>query len=190
MSAGKAALDAVVADAELQLKLAGVIEEFAQEQEAALRAETLLIAEKTQVLEDEILAMQKLKVELQGKIATVEEIFAREQALSEEFTAKAASTKEAMRAASMYIDNLRNRLASATEAKLAVEQQRRMHRAETDNAVHELRMEISKLKQIVEEEVEERDELLGRWQAKVEIHRQSELESRLYLTRTENDRRH
>lgn len=172
-------LDAIVQDSELDLKLATTLTDFTREQEHNLKNEKLALSEKTQVLEDEIASMAKLREELQKKISTVLEIFEREQKLSDEFAEKATSTKESIDAASRYIENLKHRLDEVDGARRTVETQVRMKHLELADEICKLENEKKMLRTELDEAIEERDDLMGRWQAKIEIQKQSDIESRL-----------
>lgn len=168
---------AEIADLYVDSKIDAAMQAFQRDQETALENERLALATKSQIIEAEIVAMQKLAVELKAKAATVQAILEREQQLSDEFAENAAKTREAIESGNRYVEHLRHRLATAEQARLQTEDNRRLAHRDLGAEIEAMIRDRNSLRNDLDEAVEERDDLVARWQAKMEVQRQSDLES-------------
>ena len=174
-------MEALVIDEELELKMMTTLSDFHSDQESSLKAEKLAVSEKTQVLINEISEMNKIQVDLKQKITTVLEILEREQALSNEFAENTGKTREAIESGQRYIENLRERLSAVEYSRQAIIDQQRANHREILAQIESLATTKKAMREALDEAVEERDDLMGRWQAKLEIQKQSDIESTLHL---------
>lgn len=170
--------EATVVDTVVESRVASALADFGKEQESSLRTERNSIEEKTKALESDIGEMKVMQAQLTVKLATLDDLLNREQSLSDEFADKAARNKEAIEAATHYLVNLRDRLATSEAARLEVLDQQRMRHKEAAEEVRRLAVQSRALREALDEAVEERDDLAAKWQAKMEIQRQSDVESK------------
>lgn len=177
----KQLLQAMVFDTEFELKMQNTVNNFYAEQESALKKEHLAISEKTQALNDDILAMKKQIDDIKIKTNTVESILEREQELTDQYSSKIGIHKESIASARKYIENLKSRRARVEDDKRAKD----MELAETHkhmiSSIQASRSKLADLQTVIERTQEERDELWSRFQAKATVQRQSDVESRLGL---------
>lgn len=177
----KQLLQAMVFDTEFELKMQNTVNNFYTEQENVLKKEYLALSEKTQALNDDILAMKKQIDDIKIKTNTVESILEREQKLTDQYSSKIGIQKESIASARKYIENLKARRARVEDDKRAKD----MELAETHkhmiSSIQASRSKLADLQTVIERTQEERDELWSRFQAKATVQRQSDVESRLGL---------
>lgn len=166
-----------VTDMAFELKMRHTTNNFYSEQEDVLSNEKLLLSEKTQVLLDEIATMAKLERELEGKIETVSNLLEREQNLSNQYSSNIAATKESIASGEVYIRNMKTKLDNMENEKKKRDEEIAERHKDLTSEVLKTKGILKNLQESIEELQEERDDLWNRWQAKIEIQRQSDAES-------------
>ena len=152
---------------------------FLEEQEAQLATERDDLERKSSVLQREVEEMTKLQSEKQKSIENMSGMLQREQDTVAKYTEEIAGIKEEIVSAKMYLQNLELKLERIHERRVQEEEQARMRNQEVCKEIEKLTEGLKLIQETVDELAEEKEELSYKLQAKEEIQRQSDMESKV-----------
>lgn len=176
-SAGRPQLTTVAVDAVIDMNMRTLAVDYYSEQYESLTAEVLDMSVRHQSLIDDICSMKAQAADIDAKISTVDNILTREQSLIATYMDKIAVHREAVGSAEMYIRNIRQRIANIDVDRRAKDCEYTDKHRSTTAAIGDLREQLAIVRTEMEESQEERDDLMGKLQAKVAIQRQMDIES-------------